>query len=439
MADTTSIDRAIVTPMNRLYSLLLIVGIAAASGCRSMNQPGAEPPKSLTQFRWSDANQVGGSFLPIERQATQTLNAALCVGPYKPQPTKKPLNVLVVSAGGKYSAFVSGQLVGWSERGDRPVFDIATGVSGGIIPAVYGFLGPKYDATMQRLFLTLQPNDLFKYNPFLYLPWKRTIGTAQPLDDVLKRELTCEMVEDLAQAFREGRRCLVATMNLHTRRLAIWDITAIAASGRDDRQCLIRKIMVAGCSIPGFVDAVDFDVTVDGCRYTESHCDGGAVCQAFFRLTVDQTADARLPAPEGSRLFCMSAGKLYVDPVQGELGLVGKIRSATTATLYALHRGNQYQMYTVAIAAGMKYHLTALPADFEIAPESMKMDPQDMPRLYRYGLELGRAGLTWRNAPPGSELNEEEFPRTGTDFKIDNTLPGALLPIPAVDPPKQLP
>lgn len=415
-----------------LVATMFAVGIG---GCRSTNQPGDEPPKNLTRFRWSDQNQVGGSFLPLERQATQTLNAALCIGPFKPQPTKKPVNVLAVSAGGKYGAYVAGQLVGWSERGDRPTFDIATGVSGGIMPAVFGFLGPKYDASMRRLFLDLKSDDLFKYRPVIYLATKQTLGTSQPLSELLEREVTDEVIDDLAQAFREGRRCLISTMNIHTRRMAIWDLTAIAASGRTDRKCLIRKICVAGASIPGFVEPIEFDVTVDGCRYVELHCDGGAVCQSFFRLTVDQTAEQRLPAPEGSNLYCMTSGKLYADPLQGKLSMLSKIRSATSATLYALYRGNLYQMYTVCIASGMKFHLCALKPEFEIAPESMKFNPDDMSRLFCHGYEVGRAGIVWRHTPPGGELNEEEFPRTGTDYKVDNTLPGALLPIPSTSPP----
>jgi hypothetical protein len=424
-----------------LFLPALFVGVV---GCRSSDKPGDEPPKDLSRFRWADTNQTGSSYLPLERQASQTLNNALCVGPFKPEPTRKPLNVLAVSAGGKFAAYVGGQLVGWTERGDRPVFDIATGVSGGIIPAVYGFLGPKYDCVMQRLYLTLQSRDLFRFHPLVYLSTKQTLGSAWPLQELFEREVTDEIVDELAQAFREGRRCMISTMNLHTRRIAIWDITALAASNRPDRRCLIVKIMVAGCSIPGFVEPVEFDVTVDGCNYKEMHCDGGAVCQSFFRLTVAQTAEGRIPVPEGSRLFCMACGKLYVDPLQGQLSMIEKIRSATTGTQYALYRGDVYRMYTVCIASGLKFNLCSLDTEFKIKPESMKLEKDDLTRLYNHGYEVGRRGINWRFTPPGAEFNEEEYPRTSTDYKLDSTTPGALLPIPVTpvtpaNPPMALP
>ena len=52
---------------------------------------------------------------------------------------------LVLSSGGAGGAFGAGVLAGWSERGDRPQFDLVTGVSAGALLAPFAFVGPAAD------------------------------------------------------------------------------------------------------------------------------------------------------------------------------------------------------------------------------------------------------------------------------------------------------
>src|SRR4051812_13441349 len=69
--------------------------------------------------------------------------------------------VLCLSGGGSYGAFSAGILCGWTERGDRPEFDVVTGVSTGALIAPFAFLGPQYDAEMKRFYTTLHNRDVF--------------------------------------------------------------------------------------------------------------------------------------------------------------------------------------------------------------------------------------------------------------------------------------
>ena len=43
----------------------------------------------------------------------------------------------------------AGLLVGWSERGDRPEFDLVTGVSAGALIAPFPFLGRSYESSTE--------------------------------------------------------------------------------------------------------------------------------------------------------------------------------------------------------------------------------------------------------------------------------------------------
>jgi hypothetical protein len=55
---------------------------------------------------------------------------------------QKTFDVLAVSGGGSNGAYGAGILVGWTKTGDRPEFDIVTGVSTGALTAPFAFLGP---------------------------------------------------------------------------------------------------------------------------------------------------------------------------------------------------------------------------------------------------------------------------------------------------------
>ena len=56
-----------------------------------------------------------------------------------------------MSGGAGDGAFGAGLLVGWSKRGDRPQFEVVTGVSAGALTAPFAFLGPEYDGQLRQI------------------------------------------------------------------------------------------------------------------------------------------------------------------------------------------------------------------------------------------------------------------------------------------------
>ena len=67
----------------------------------------------------------------------------------------------MISGGGDDGAFGAGLLVGWSARGDRPQFDVVTGVSTGALSAPFAFLGRDHDATLRRVYSESDAGDIF--------------------------------------------------------------------------------------------------------------------------------------------------------------------------------------------------------------------------------------------------------------------------------------
>ncbi len=53
-----------------------------------------------------------------------------------------PAQFLALSGGGDNGAFGAGLLVGWTQAGTRPAFDLVTGISAGALIAPFAFLGP---------------------------------------------------------------------------------------------------------------------------------------------------------------------------------------------------------------------------------------------------------------------------------------------------------
>ena len=152
----------------RLALLLALIPLALAvvlgcSGRKSVHKSFSPPPAELVAKPWLNV----GETLPSHDGDSDTFTGLSQVLDGR-EPIKipgKPLNILVMSGGGKYGAFTAGALVGWTASGTRPTFDVATGVSSGAIVATLAFLGPKYDEALTRSFTALRRQDLFRWRP----------------------------------------------------------------------------------------------------------------------------------------------------------------------------------------------------------------------------------------------------------------------------------
>ena len=405
--------------------------LAVVAGCSlASNKPLLSPPHYSAK-RITDEAAVGETYPSVERAAADAL-ALLATEPpdslWKVNqaaavPTAvKPLNVLVLSGGGQYAAFAGGVLVGWTASGQRPDFDVVTGVSSGAWLAVYAYLGAKYDSNVERLTKMLTTSDVFPYRPLICWLRHGSIASPEPLRKLVETEFTDECLADIRAAHCAGRRLFVGTMNQRTRRLAIWDVGAIACGPQPEADRLVRKILTASCSIPGIVPPVDFDVEVNGTRYQEEHADGGAIAQAFVRF--GREVAPRNPAKPGTRwlvgsnLYAIAGGKLYADTREDDMGMLSRITSTVSGTLYALYRADLWRVYSMCAVSGMKFHHAAVPQDAKITLGSTDFDVSTMRKLFEIGHDMAIKGNLWRETPPGCEEGEEDNPRAGLRFTV---------------------
>jgi hypothetical protein len=327
-----------------------------------------------------------------------------------PATPAKPIHVLAVSGGGQYAAFNAGQLVGWTESGTRPEFDIVTGVSSGAVIAAYAFLGPKYDAAMAEFFTRTNNSDLFVYRPLRNIRRNESLASPDKLAAMVEARITEEILCELRAAHTAGRRLYVATMNVRTRRACIWDVGAIACSDRPDSGELVRKVILAAVTLPGVLPPVKFDVEVGGCRYVEEHVDGGAATQIFLRPGPSSVKDQPSGWLKGSHFYAMAAGKIYPPELTGTLGFVKRVSSILSASLYALYRSELLNLYAFCQVSGMAFHSTAIPQDAEVPPNSTTFNSADGQMLFALGYRLTKPSIVWRTTAPGTEPGEEEAP-----------------------------
>jgi hypothetical protein len=390
----------------RILFALIPLALAVVVGCKARG-PVSPPPEELVAKPWLNL----GEALPSHDGDSDTVAglSQILSGAQPVQIPGRPLHILVMSGGGKYGAFTAGALCGWTATGNRPTFDVATGISSGAVVATLAFLGPKYDQRLTNSFTVLRRTDLFRWRPIRGLCMGTSLMTAEPLEKLLIREINDEFMHDLRTAHLEGRRLYIGTGNILTNRFAVWDLGAIACSDRPDAALLVRKILLASCSVPGVVMPVEFNVEVNGVRYTELHADAGNLAQAFVRTPAG--------TPTGSTVWCLSAGKVYRDQLKDRPRVMGLIGGAVSNSLYALFRSDLVKLYAHCAISRSQFRLLALPGDFPAETSSFAFNPEELLRMYWVGYQMAAGGEpAWRTLPPDIMPGETSPPRVGFRF-----------------------
>lgn len=191
---------------------------------------------------------------------------------------KRVYPMLSISGGAANGAYGAGLLKGWSEEGSRPKFKAVTGVSTGAITAPFVFLGKDYDGMMERLYTTMSTKDVMSLLGPVRILLGDSFASNKPLENQLKKYITPEILEKIANEHRRGRRLYVGTTYLDAQRFVVWDMGAIACRGDTE---LFRKVILASAAIPMMFPPVYIHVKGNGVSYDEMHVDGGTIAQAF--------------------------------------------------------------------------------------------------------------------------------------------------------------
>jgi hypothetical protein len=255
---------------------------------------------------------------------------------------------------------------------------VVTGVSAGALVAPFAFLGSHYDDQLRTILTTINDADVFEdaHTPASLLDtW--------PFRNLLEKQITPQLVADVAAEHRRGRRLFVVTTNLDSGRTTVWNMGAIAARGDDAAVKLFRDVLLASASVPGVFPPTFIDVEAHGHRFKEMHADG-AIGGPFFigpESWLTGANQARLPARQ---IYVIVNEKLTPDfevTPSTTLGALGRAFSAAVKT------GTRVEIaYTAAASKrdAIDFELAYIPDSFN-HPSHGLFDPDYVKALYDFG------------------------------------------------------
>lgn len=320
-------------------------------------------------------------------------------------PDGRPMHVLILSGGGSNGAFGAGYLNGWTKAGTRPIFKLVTGISTGALIAPYAFLGPEFDDELEAAFTTVTSRDIYKYrSPFTVLK-KDSLARTDPLARRLEELVNDRLLRAIAAEHRNGRRLFVGTTNLDAQRLVIWNMGAIAASGRPGSLDLFRRVLLASASIPVAFPPVYIDVEVDGRPFDEMHVDGGVIAEFFLWGAMVNIADARRELQIGpgrhspASMYIIRNSQIDAEPQQVKPKLVDIASRSMITVLKAVAMGDLIRIWRLAERDGVDFNYIGIPPEHAEATAST-FDPAAMRRLFELGRAIALSPEPWRREPP---------------------------------------
>jgi len=300
--------------------------------------------------------------------------------------------VLLLSGGGSHGAFGAGVLVGWTESGQRPQFDIVTGVSTGALIATFAFLGPEFDGALRHLYTHVENSQIYRERGLSGL-LKGSAFDQKPLARQLEQEISDAVIARVAGECARGRRLFIATTNLDKGLQVVWDMCAIAASPSPRKASLYRKVLLASAAIPGVFKPVFIQ---SNSRMPSLHVDGTIHSSLLFH--------SFMLAPAGSQdVWTVINGKMDYARWDGyaDANVYGTVPRAVLEMMKANTDATVYRTYVRARQAKAGFHLAYVPDDM---PDTSPIDfkPDEMGRLFQAGHEIGRA-RRWADEPPRLE------------------------------------
>jgi hypothetical protein len=316
-----------------------------------------------------------------------------------------PAHFLAVSGGSDDGSFGAGLICGWSDAGTMPTFKLVTGVSTGAMIAPFVFLGRSYMDGLRAVYTTIGPGNVLKKLGVQNAVFGEALADTAPLYRLITHYVNEQTLADIHSEYDRGRLLLIGTASLDAQRPVIWNIGAIAASGRPGALELIRKVILASASIPGAFPPVMVDVEAEGQHYQEMNVDGGVVAQTFLYpadlgLRVD-FASTELARERHAYIIRNSR----LDPEWASvnrrfLTISGR---AIATMIHYIGYNDILRIYATAKRDGIDYNLAYIEPDFPHVKHE-KFDPAYMKALFDSAYAKGRHGFPWRKAPPILDL-----------------------------------
>ena len=326
----------------------------------------------------------------------------------------KPITLrgLALSGGGSHGAYGAGVLIGWTDAGTRPEFDVVTGISTGALTATAVFLGSEYDDTL-RMYTRVTNKDIFKSRGLLAVLLKDSMYDSAPLRALIAKQINAEVLQAVAREYAKGRRLFIGTVNLDAQAFTIWNMGLIASSDRPDKLERYRDVILASASVPVVFPPVYIPIEVGGETYRQMHVDGGAREMIFFPQFIQNFDKAVAEAGFSSadvhgEIYVLFNGRIAArgtyEPVEPRALKVMEVVARTFQRANTI--SSIYQIWVGGLTHGLAIHITDIAPEYENLQEDMEFNRDDMKRLFDYGYNRSINGKAWWTQPAVNDYQE---------------------------------
>jgi len=383
----------------RLFAIALAALCLTACGSLSRDFYTASdlagpPPEGLAELRFnaSDSDASIRFAAPARKRAS----------------AQRTFDVLALSGGGSNGAYGAGVLVGWTKRGERPEFDIVTGVSTGALTAPFAFLGPSWDDRLTEAYTGKAAGRILRPRG-LGMLFRPSVYSAKGLREVVDDNVTDDLLQAIVAEHRRGRRLLIATTNLDTEETVIWDMGAIASRGDPASRQLFKNVLVASASIPGVFPPTLIEIQRSnsekaGRRLSEMHVDGGVTIPFFVAPESLLLWTAAKGQARPGRLYVIVNGKVggTFGFTRGKAGaIVGRSWDAMSKALMRTHLAASSAF---ARRNGGQLFYAAIPDSTELDTSGLDFANDNRTALFRMGYERAEAGWAWSLSDEPAEV-----------------------------------
>jgi hypothetical protein len=368
-----------------IFRLLAVGGLALLAACGSLERPQGPLRIAPDQILRVQDPRIASN----DSEALQVLSDDFS----RRVASERPPQLLALSGGGANGAYGAGVIVGWTQRGDRPQFDVVTGISTGALAAPFAFLGPDWDDELEAAFTDGQASTLLGRDSLAIFVGP-SLFSSSALRNLIDSHVTTELLAAIAAEHARGRTLLVVTTNLDTQETIIWNMGVLASQG-DVALPLFRDVLLASASIPGVFPPVLIPGLTDGGEVVlEMHVDGGvnvpflAVPEQLLLWTAPPSRRGR-----GGQIFVILNGQAGVN-----MGVTpGHLPDILARAYDSMSRASARQTLAVtgAFAArnGLRLSATAIPDNANVS--SLRFDQATMTALFTLGRDRAISGQAW--------------------------------------------
>lgn len=403
---------------SNLVVLALLGACLLSSGCTTLDRKNAVPPglhgqeqiQGMPGVRYKIYSHHGLMAMMDDLKAGMQVDRKNIGKTGKTD--KSEADYLSISGGGDNGAFGAGLLIGWTERGDRPQFNLVTGVSTGALIAPFALLGSDYDYVLKRVYTEVNPEDVFINKGLMGAIFGDAFADTTPLYRLIQEYVNEDLLKKIADEYNlRNRWLLVATTNLDAGVPTIWNMGKLASVGTPESLHLFRQILLASAAIPGAFPPVMIDVMVGDKHYQEMHVDGGATAEVFLypsALGAEAQREKVLSPYSARQAYIIRNARLDSEWRQIERNTLSIMGRAVDQLIQSQGFGDLQRIYLTTLRDKIGFNLAYIGPDFK-EPHTANFDRKYMKALYEYGRGLAKAGYPWAHTPPGfnNSLNDD--------------------------------